>query len=659
MPDGGRLGFGAPRRAVSPYAERADPIDNAVDRIAERWLGWAEARWPLHRRRLARRAARIAALEPRYAALRSHQLVALAHTLARQTLRHTPGRDPLAHLLAVLAELLFRTLGKRPYPVQLMGAMALLEGRLVEMATGEGKTITGMPAALAAALRGEPVHVVTVNDYLAGRDGAEIAPLAERLGLSVGIVETEMDPAARAAAYACDLTYVSNANVTFDYLRDRVALGQARGPARARLASLIGGRAGAGLTLRGLGFAIVDEADSVFIDEARTPLILSSSGDEADAARLYNTGLRLARALRAGADFELDEMRRSVTLTEAGKERLAAEAAGLDGQWRVRLAREELVVQALSALHLFELGRDYIVDDGGVQIVDEYSGRVMPDRTWQGGLHQMIEAKEGVEVTGRKVTLASITYQRFFRRYVRLAGMTGTGMELAGEFRETYGLVTVRIPRHRPLRRRHVGSRFFQTAAGRWRAVAARVGQLAAQGRPVLIGTRSVEASEHLSRVLDEAGLAHRVLNARSDEAEADIVAAAGQRGAVTVATNVAGRGTDIALGEGVRELGGLHVILTEYHESSRIDRQLYGRAGRQGDPGTTEAIVSREDELFTRYTPRLLRLARAARMPLLDTLMRRTAQSRAEREHAITRREQVRLDKQLESSMAFAGQRE
>ncbi|SLN40878.1 preprotein translocase subunit SecA [Roseisalinus antarcticus] len=661
MPDGAGLwGFGPVKRAQSPYAERADPIDNAVDRWLDRVLGQIESRLPFHRRRLRRKAARIVALEPDYARLKMSELVARAHGLARDTLR--PGRAgdlPLIHLMAGLRELVFRKLGKRPYPVQIMGALALMEGRLVEMATGEGKTLTGMPAAIAAALRGEPVHVVTVNDYLAARDAEEIRPLAKALGLSVGVIETEMDPSARAAAHGADLTYVSNANVTFDYLRDRVALGQRRGPARKSLRDMLGGGGSAALTLRGLGFAIVDEADSVFIDEARTPLILSTTGDDAAAAGRYATGLRIARALGEGRHYTLDQMARNVTLTEAGKARIGQAAEGLTGQWRVRLAREELITQALSALHFFEKGRDYIVDEGEVRIVDEYSGRVMPDRTWQGGLHQMIEAKEALEVTGVKITLASITYQRFFRRYLRLAGMTGTGMELAGEIRQTYGLTTVRVPRHRPLQRLHVGTRFCRDDVARWKAVVARVAQVNARGRPVLVGTRSVEASERLSQVLDEAGLAHRVLNARQDSEEAAIVAQAGARGAITVATNIAGRGTDIGLGQGVRELGGLHVILTEFHESSRIDRQLYGRAGRQGDPGTTEAVVSVTDELFVRFAPGLQKVAARVRTPWLCHLMRLWAQARAEREHAITRREQVELDKQLEKSMAFAGVRE
>lgn len=352
-------------------------------------------------------------------------------------------------------------------------------------------------------------------------------------------------------------------------------------------------------------------------------------------------------------------MNRSVSLTDAGRERLSECARGLDGLWRVRRARDELARQALSALCLFENGRDYVVIEDKIQIVDEFTGRIMADRSWQGGLHQMIEAKEGVPVTGAKETLARITYQRFFRRYARLSGMTGTGRELAGEFRDTFALATVPIPTNRLRQRRHLGTRFFQDQDAKWEHVAARAAALHARGQPVLIGTRSVEASERAGAAIAARGVPHVVLNARQDGEEADIVARAGRRGAVTVATNIAGRGTDIKLGEGVAALGGLHVILTEYHESSRIDRQLFGRAGRQGDPGSTEAIVALDDELFTRFAPLVARIVR--RMPLgpLCALLRRIAQARAEAEHATTRAEQNEADRQFERALAFTGPQE
>ena len=646
-------GLRAPH-AVAPYPERREPSPNLVDRWAEARLGHVLARLPFRRRALMGRARRALRLDAEFRGMTDAALRAEAARLRAGLLATRMGEPHRSRAFALVREVSGRTLGKRHYAVQLAGAFGLLDGRLVEMATGEGKTLTAAPAAAVAALAGEPVHVVTVNDYLAGRDAEEVRPIFDFLGLSVGAVDSEMDETARRAAYACDVTYVSNKNLTFDYLRDRIAVGRRRGRGRRLAGELAGGRRGGPLMLRGLAFAIVDEADSVLVDEARTPLILSATADDPEAARLYAEGLAVARALREGRHFRIDRMNRHVELTEAGKAALAEAAAGLSGLWSIRKAREELCAQALSALHLFALGRDYIVVEDAVQIVDEFTGRTMPDRSWQGGLHQMIEAKEGLPITGRKETLARITYQRFFARYRRLAGMTGTGLELAGEIYGTYGLATVRIPTHRPLRRRWLGVRAARSEAAKWQAVARRAEALAATGRPVLIGARSVEASERISAALQ--GRAHVVLNARREAEEAAIVAEAGQPGRVTVATNMAGRGTDIRLGPGVAERGGLHVILTEFHESARIDRQLFGRAGRQGDPGSAEAIVSLEDELFVRFAPLLRRLSLALPGPLAARLLRAAAQSRAEAEHAATRRDQTELDRKLERALGFAG---
>ncbi|MBK5928396.1 translocase [Rhodobaculum claviforme] len=655
----GLLGFGRLPRGTAPYQELADPVSNFVDRWLERRVGGLLSRLPLTRLRLSRQADRVLALAPRMAVLDDAALVAEAVRLRRRLLSRPGDRAALERAFAVVREVSARTLGKTHYKVQIMGALALHAGHMVEMATGEGKTLTAAPAAVVAALSGMPVHVVTVNDYLAARDAEELRPIFDFLGLTVGVIDSDMEAPARAAAYRCDITYISNKNLTFDYLRDRVSLRARRGLGRRRMAALMAGRPDDGLMLRGLAFAIVDEADSVFVDEARTPLILSSSSDDAEAAALYATALALARALGLRRDFAVDAMNRHITLTDAGKARLSERAAGLEGLWRVRRAREELVRQALAALTLFEHGRDYVVSDGKVQIVDEFTGRIMPDRSWQGGLHQLIEAKEGVAVTGRKETMARITYQRFFRRYARLSGMTGTGMELAGEFRDTFGLSTVRIPTHRPLRRRHLGTRFVPDEGAKWAAVADRVMALAGPGQPVLVGTRSVEASERCAAVLAARGLQHVVLNARQDGEEAEVVARAGLRGAVTVATNIAGRGTDIKLGPGVAGLGGLHVILTEFHESARIDRQLYGRSGRQGDPGSTEAIVALTDDLFVRFAPWLLAVVRRAPLPPLCGLLRRVAQARAEAEHFTTRTDQTTADRDFERALAFAGPQE
>jgi len=535
----GILGFGRLPRAAAPYAELAEPIQNAVDRWLERRLGTLTSRLPFTRWRLGRIAARVLAMEAEIAALSEAEFRARCEALPGLLRSRPRDRAVLVAGLALVREAAHRSMGLRHYKVQIMGALALYEGRMVEMSTGEGKTLTAAPAAILAALAGQPVHVVTVNDYLAARDAEELRPLYAVFGLEVGVIDSDMEPQARQAAYRADITYISNKNLTFDYLRDRVGLRARRGLARRRAEALIDGRPpDAGLMLRGLAFAIVDEADSVFVDEARTPLILSAATDDTEALAQLHTALELAGALQEGAHFEIAAMLRSVTLTRAGRALVAERAERLDGLWRVRRAREEMVRQALSALHLFERGRDYVVRDGKVQIVDEFTGRIMPDRSWQGGLHQLIEAREEVAVTGRKETLARITYQRFFRRYLRLSGMTGTGMELAGEFLETYGLTTVRIPTNRRLRRRHLRTRFERDDARRWAAVARSVAVRHARGQPVLVGTRSVAASERAAAALAEAGLAHVVLNATQDAEEADVVAAAGRQGAITVATS-------------------------------------------------------------------------------------------------------------------------
>ncbi len=660
MPEAaGFLGFARRRLGVSPYEELADPISNAVDRWLDRRVGAVLSRTPFMRWSLAREARLIERAGPALRNLDDDELRNRVWQLRHRLLSRPSDRRATREAFALVREIADRMLGKRLYRVQLMGAVGLYRGLMVEMATGEGKTLTGLPAAVVAALTGRPVHVVTVNDYLAERDAEELTPVFDAFGLAVAVIDSDMETDARQQAYQADVTFISNKNLTFDYLRDRVGLGQKRSAGRARVRALTGTDGAPPLMLRGLAFAIVDEADSVLVDEARTPLILSTTADDPEADRLYRQALDLARQLSAGLDFEQDVMRRHITLTERGKDTATVAAEGWSGLWQIRRAREELVTQALSALHLFQTGHDYIVEEGEVRIVDEYTGRTMPDRSWQGGLHQMIEAKEGVEITGRKETMARITYQRFFRRYLKLAGMSGTCTELAGEFRDTFGFALVRIPTHRRNRRRHVTTRLLRTSDARWAAVARSVAARHHAGQPVLVGTRSVEASERAAAELSALGLRCEVLNARQTAEEAAVVSRAGQSGAITIATNIAGRGTDIGLGPGVAEAGGLHVVLTEFHESSRIDRQLYGRSGRQGDPGSTEAIVCVDDELFERYARRLQPIARALPVRPVAWLLRRVAQARAEREHAETRREQTSVDRRLEEALAFAGAQE
>ncbi|HKM70276.1 MAG TPA: preprotein translocase subunit SecA [Stellaceae bacterium] len=568
---------------------------------------------------------------------------------------------------ALVREVASRTIGQCPYDPQLMGGWALLQGKLIEMETGEGKTIAATLPASTVALAGYPVHVITVNDYLAARDAEEMGPLYRFLGLSVGTVVQGMTAVARRQAYARSVTYCSNKELAFDYLRDRVALARRSSRLHLSLEKLRGeAPRDERLVLRGLYFGIVDEADSVFIDDARTPLILSSTIGSTEEKEQCELALELARRLVPVEEYAIELAERNIALTRAGRAKLAEFTAGLPGVWTSVRAREELINQALSAVILFRRDQHYVVTDGKVQIVDESTGRVMPDRSWERGLHQLIEAKEDCESTQQRETLARLTYQRLFRRYIRLAGMTGTAREVAREIRSVYGLDVVRIPLHRPSQRVYRRPRVCGTHAEKWREVAAIVERLAiAEGRPVLIGTRSVRASEEISAVLHQREIDHALLNAKQDQEEAGIVALAGQPSRVTVATNMAGRGTDIRLGEGVAENGGLHVILTEYHESRRIDRQFFGRCARQGDPGSCEAIVSLEDEVYAVFAPAVTRLVRrfcegGASLPsIVYEALRRIAQFRAERRAAYLRVQNLKLDRRLNRVLAFSGRGE
>jgi preprotein translocase subunit SecA len=474
-----------------------------------------------------------------------------------------------------------------------------------------------------------------------------------------------MDPAARRAAYSSDIAYCTNKELTFDYLRDRIAVGSQANRIQLSIERVAGGRSRAGqLVLRGLFFAIVDEADSVLVDEARTPLIISARSDQMPEREMYETALEVAGRLAAARDYAIEGGERHVRITPQGRETLAALADSLPPAFRGARRREELVTQALVAAQVFKRDTHYIVRDEKVQIIDEYTGRILPDRSWEQGLHQMVEAKEGVPLTSQQASVARMTYQRFFRRYLKLAGMTGTAQEIAPELWSVYRLPVVRVAPNRPVQRKGLGARIYPTGGDKWQAIVARAREVTAAGQPVLIGTRSVGASEELSKWLVEAGLEHRLLNARQDKEEAEIVAQAGQRGRITVATNMAGRGTDIRLAKGVEQLGGLHVIATELHESRRIDRQLFGRCGRQGDAGSYEAIVSIEDELSRLYLGGgLLGLARraisAGPNSALARRLVRFAQWRAERANAAIRRELLTMDEQLGDLLSFAGKGE
>ena len=649
-----------PTFPTGAYPERLERPPGKLDRLATRLTG-PVARWARRRRVRAERLVPLVAEHGRALDGLSDRALREAAQALRPTLRRDGfAEDPVARVFALVREAAWRTLEQRHFDVQLIGGRVLLAGMVAEMDTGEGKTLTATLAASAAALAGIPVHIVTVNDYLASRDAQWMGPIYRALGLRVGTVVHGMAPAQRRQAYACDVTYCTNKELAFDYLRDRIVLRGRPSRLQLQLERLAGEARAERLVLRGLHFAIVDEADSVLVDEGRTPLIITGGGSSAEQ-RLYETALGLADQLVAERDFTMDAAGRAVQLTPEGLVRLDELAAPLGGVWAGRLRREELARQAVVARQLFHRDRHYLVRDGRVQIIDEYTGRLMPDRSWERGLHQLIEVKEGVAVTAHHDTLARISYQRFFRRYLRLAGMTGTAREVAGEVWAVYGLPVVRVPTNRPSRRRVLPERVYLSAEARWRAVVERVRALHATGRPVLVGTRSVAASEELAARLAAAGLRHRVLNARQDIEEAQIIAEAGQPGRITVATNMAGRGTDIRLAPSVLERGGLHVIATERHDAGRIDRQLFGRCGRQGDPGSAEALVSLEDDLVATHGGAWRRLAsplgRASKAPSwLAGLAVRQAQRAAERAHGRMRRDLVRFDEQMDSTLAFSG---
>jgi preprotein translocase subunit SecA len=596
------------------------------------------------------------------------EILELSRSLGQRLRMEGYKKELVAQVFALVREVAGRTIGMRHFDVQLIGGLVLLNGMVAEMETGEGKTLTATLPACTAALAGVPVHIITVNDYLADRDANWMGPIYRALGLTVGTIKHGMDPEARQAAYRCDITYCTNKEVTFDYLRDRIVLWDRPSQIRLQVERLYGERSRVRhLLLRGLHFGIVDEADSVLIDEARTPLIISAEGNSYEEQNVYQQALGLAKELVPGKDFLVFESERSLEITDKGKARIEE-----IGAWDVKMVinrqqREELVRQALVALNLFFRDNHYLVKDGKVQIVDEYTGRLMADRSWERGLHQLIEIKENCEVTKRKETQARISYQRFFRRYLRLAGMTGTAREVAGELWSIYRLRVVTVPTNRPLHRNYLPDRFYPTASQRWEAVVKTVSNMHEKGRPTLVGTRSVSASEHLSRLLMDNGLLHRVLNARQDQEEAEIIAQAGEQAQITVATNMAGRGTDIRLAPGVAELGGLHVIATERHEARRIDRQLFGRCGRQGDPGTCEAVVSLEDELVTVYVNKFLQwsagwvLRRPGRCiaQWLGKFLLSRAQRAAERLHARMRHDLLKMDEQLGDALAFSGRPE
>jgi preprotein translocase subunit SecA len=579
--------------------------------------------------------------------------------------RDTP--DELDQAFVLLGEVASRETGLRPFAVQVAGALALEAGCVVEMATGEGKTLTATLPATVAGWRGKGCHVITVNDYLAARDADWMGRIYKFCGLSVAAIAQTMPQDHRRAAYQADITYCTNKEVTADFLRDRLAMGRLAGLPSALMARIAEG-AGSGtdrVVQRGLAHGIVDEADSILIDEAVTPLIISGEAPNAEQVEAFREAVALSSQLEPTRDYRLNARFREVDMTEAGKRRLEELTASLHGVWKGARRREELVVQALTAREFYQIDKQYVIDaeKQKVVIVDEFTGRLMPDREWRDGLHQAVEAKESLKVNPPKDTYARLSFQRFFRLYRKLSGMTGTAAEGWREFWQIYHMPTVAIPTNQPCIRRHLPDRVFATEDAKWAAIIDDIRCAHQAGRPVLVGTRSVRSSEHLSRMLAEVGLEPQVLNAVRHAEEAQIVAAAGQPAKITVATNMAGRGTDIKLGRGVAELGGLHVLASERHEAGRIDRQLFGRCGRQGDPGTCQAVVSLEDELVRRHAPHLSASLRRrygkTEREVTSGLARQTfnlAQRRAERLALHQRKGVLQSDNWLDQHLGFAG---
>jgi preprotein translocase subunit SecA len=528
---------------------------------------------------LQRRVEAVSALEPEMEKLSDSQLREKTDEFRERLSGGETIDDLLPEAFAVVREVSRRTLGMRPFDEQVMGGIVLHEGKIAEMKTGEGKTLAATMPVYLNALEDKGVHVVTVNDYLARRDAAWMGEIYTFLGLEVGLIQESMGFDERKVAYDSDVTYGTNAQFGFDYLRDNIATSTDQ------------------LVQRNLNFGIVDEVDSILVDEARTPLIIS--GMPETAADVYYRFAAIVPRLKSGEDYEVDEKKQQVAPTESGVEKVE-KALGIENLYDdVNTNLVNHLNQALRAQTLFHKDDEYIVTDGQVYIVDEFTGRVLEGRRYSEGLHQAIEAKEGVEIREENQTVATITIQNFFRMYDKLSGMTGTAATEADEFMHTYKMEVVSIPTHEEMIRDDKDDLVYKTEKSKHKAVVEDISERNKMGQPILVGTVSVDVSERLSALLNRRGISHNVLNAKQHEREAEIIAGAGERGAVTIATNMAGRGTDIKLGEGVPELGGLYVLGTERHEARRIDNQLRGRSGRQGDPGESRFYLSFEDELL------------------------------------------------------------
>jgi preprotein translocase subunit SecA len=640
------------------------PLPRGLDAAWDAGLGLIDDLIP-RRKMFLQRAEKVISLEKKYSQMSDANLRKVAEEFRETFRRHRDNNSDLDQAFALVREVAFRQLGQRPFMVQIAGGLAIGHGCIAEMATGEGKTLTATMPATVAGWRGRGCHVITVNDYLAQRDAEWMGKIYRFCGLSVAHIEQDMSADERRTAYLADITYCTNKEVSADFLRDRLALGRVRGLSSALLSKIAqGGRSTIDrLVQRGLNYAIIDEADSVLVDEAVTPLIISGPAPNPEQVEAFRQAAELVSNLKRDIDYRINTRYREVELTNEGKDKLAQAAERLGNIWQGARRREEIATKALVAKELYSLDKQYVIDEGKVVIVDDFTGRLMRDRSWRDGLHQAVEAKEKLDITPAKDTYARISFQRFFRMYNKLSGMTGTASEAAAEFWQIYHLPVVVIPTNRPCKRKNLPDIVLTTGPAKWQKILSEIRGVHERGQPVLVGTRSVQASEYISQLLEAENLDHQVLNAVRHREEAQIVAGAGQPGKITVATNMAGRGTDIKLGRGVAELGGLHVIASERNESGRIDRQLFGRCARQGDPGSAQAIVSLEDEFVSRYSKNIIAYLKKRHSGTTNDISSkatrtvfRLAQYRAEKLALRQRKSVMRTDHWLEEQLSFTG---
>ena len=641
--------------------KRIKKIPTGLDALVLRLSGKIKERSSI-RRKMLRIARRIDRMSQELTALKESE-IRKRLSVIREKFKRPVEEDVLADAFALVQESVSRILGYRPYVEQIAGALALYNGYIAEMSTGEGKTVTAAMCGIVRGWSGRPCHVITANDYLASRDAQIMGKLYNFCGVSVGAVTGAMKPPERRAGYAADVTYSTAKEVLADFLRDRIAMGKSQNFSKRILDSFTLQQKAVSdkLVQRGLYTAIVDEADNVLIDEAVTPLIISREKENKGFNRTCEIAFELSKKLVCDVDYKVDIKLRTVRFLVDMDERLEeiqdelAEQSGGDGGFCRASFLKDLVRQALIAKELFVLGRQYVIEEGKIIIVDESTGRKMPMRSWNGGLHQMIELKEGLELSGLKETEARMSFQRFFRLYKHFSGMTGTGKEASNEFWMIYGTPVLCIPNHRKNRRKIYRLKTYSTKEKKRKAIVNEVVRVHKLGRPILIGTKDIDESETFGQMLSKIGLHCRIINAVRSDDEANIIAEAGKAGAITVATNMAGRGTDIKIPPGVRKIGGLHVIATECNMSSRIDRQLFGRSARQGDPGSASHYASFEDEVLRRNLPNaLMSLFRHAGP--LASLAVKWAQHRAGRKSYQSRVSVQRTDTWLEESLGFSG---